>query len=250
MNQALDTEIRNFDPSKIIVFPEPGELYEWDELSIATEDIPLQALYSAYLQGIFPWFNEDEGDPVLWQSPNPRFVIPIEQLHVSKSIKKFIKHTPYTYTMDCCFEEVMKQCGLMEREGQNGSWIGPKMLEAYAKFHKVGFAHSIEVWHKDKLVGGFYGILLGQVFCGESMFTIEPDSSKSAFVLFAQAFKNCGGKLIDCQAYTDNMARYGAIEIPREEFLKMEKELIYEPLTGDLKETFLNMAADASNHNN
>lgn len=233
-----DKELEDFNPSIIFDLPKPGELYEWDSVCFVTEDIPLQGLYSAYMQGIFPWFNEDEGDPVIWQSPDPRFVIPIDKLHISKSIRKFLHHTPYTYTMDKCFDEVMKQCGLMEREGQNGSWIGPKMLAAYSKFHKVGYAHSIEVWHDGKLVGGFYGILLGSVFCGESMFTIEPDSSKSAFVLFAQTFKKCGGKLIDCQAYTDNMARYGAIEIPREEFLKQEQQFIGLSLTADLKEVF------------
>jgi len=231
-----DIELEQFNPNVILELPKADKFY--DDLCFVTEDIPLQVLYSAYMQGIFPWFNELEGDPVLWQSPDPRFVIPIDEIHVSKSIRKFIKKSPYTYTMDVCFEEVMKQCGLMEREGQSGTWIGPKMLAAYAKFHKTGFVHSIEAWNDGKLVGGLYGILLGSVFCGESMFTIEPDSSKSAFVLFAEAFKNCGGKLIDCQAYTDNMARYGAIEIPRDDFLAMEKQYIPQPLEKDLKLEF------------
>lgn len=183
------------------------------------------------MQGIFPWFNENEGDPVLWQSPDPRFILPVENLHVSKSIEKFLKHTPYTYTMDTCFARVMEECGKMERAGQNGTWIGPKMLKAYSEFHKAGYAHSIEVWHNGDLVGGLYGILIGSVFCGESMFTKMPNSSKSAFVLFARAFAEAGGKLIDCQVYTDNMARYGAFEVSREEFLTLEKPLLTLPLT-------------------
>ena len=184
----------------------------------------LRLLYSAYSQGVFPWFNEDQGEPVLWQSPKKRFVIPIRQLHVSKSIEKFLKHNPYTYTIDKAFADVIKNCAAQDRPDQNGTWIGPKMIDAYIKFHKAGYAHSIEAWKDGKLAGGFYGILLGSVFCGESMFTIEPNSSKSAFVLFARAFQKAGGKLIDCQSYTENMERYGARDITRKQYLaKLEK---------------------------
>ena len=112
----------------------------------------------------------------------------------------------------------------MTRQDQIGSWIGPQMLQAYKKFFESGFVHSIEVWHGEKLVGGFYGVMVGSIFIGESMFTLEDNSSKSAFVLFAQNFFAKGGKLIDCQAYTDNMARYGAQEIPRENYLKLLKK--------------------------
>lgn len=224
--------------------PEPGTIYpDYPDISFASSDIPLDVLYSGYLQGIFPWFNEDEGEPVIWRSPNPRFVIPIEQLHVSKSLKKFLKHNPYTYTMDTCFERVMSECGKMEREGQIGSWIGPKMLAAYKDFHKAGYVHSFEVWDGDELAGGFYGVLLGSIFIGESMFTKKDNSSKSAFVIFAKAFAACGGKMIDCQAYTDNMARYGAIEIPREDYLKELLKLVEIPLKGDIKTEFLKAAS-------
>ena len=212
------------DTSDVFEFPEPGLLYGYEEISLITKDISLRLLYSAYNQGVFPWFNEDQGDPVLWQSPANRFVISLRQLHVSKSIEKFLKHNPYTYTIDKAFGDVIKNCAAQNRPDQAGTWIGPKMIRAYKKFHKAGYAHSIEVWKDGKLVGGFYGILLGSVFCGESMFTIEPNSSKSAFVLFARAFQKAGGKLIDCQTYTDNMARYGAREIPRKQYLeKLEK---------------------------
>ena len=225
---------KNDNSLEIYIFPEPGS-YGIDGISLITNDINLNLLYSAYLQGVFPWFDELSGDPVCWYSPEKRFVITQDTMHVPSSVKKFLKHSPYTYTMDKCFNEVMKQCGLMKREGQQGTWIGPKMLKAYSEFHQKGFAHSFEVWKDDNLVGGFYGILLGSVFCGESMFTVEPNSSKSAFCLFADCFFSNGGKLIDCQVYTDNMARYGGFEITRQEFLMLERELIKKPLEKNLK---------------
>lgn len=216
---------------KEILLPPAGSISsEYPEICFITEDIKLQFLYSAYRQGIFPWFNEDEGDPVLWQCPDQRFVIFPENLHVGKSIEKALKRNEFTYTVDTCFEEVMKNCSAQVRAGQNGSWIGKQMLAAYADFFKAGYAHSIEVWKDGKLAGGFYGVLMGSVFCGESMFTIEPDSSKTAFVIFAREFFANGGKMIDCQAYTENMARYGAVEIPRDEFLKIERPALDEKI--------------------
>ncbi len=224
------------DTTDIFTFPEPGLIYGYEEISLITENIPLRLLYSAYNQGVFPWFNEDQGDPVLWQSPNKRFVITPRKLHVSKSIEKFLKHTPYTYTIDKAFGDVIKNCARQERPDQAGTWIGPKMIKAYKKFHKAGYAHSIEVWKDGKLVGGFYGILLGSVFCGESMFTIEPNSSKSAFVLFARAFQKAGGKLIDCQTYTENMARYGAREIKRKQYIEKLEKYSKVPLKCEISE--------------
>lgn len=213
----------------IIKFPKPGELYNHPDVVCVTDDIPPQILYSAYMQGIFPWFNEDEGQPVIWQCPEKRFVLNPKEIHISKSIKKFLKHNPFTYTIDECFEEVIEQCSMMNRPGQPGTWIGPKIKKAYTMLHKAGIAHSIEAWHNGKLAGGFYGELIGIVFFGESMFTLEPDSSKSAFVLFTRLFEKLGGQLIDCQAYTDNMARYGATEIPRDDFLSQLKNLVNQP---------------------
>jgi len=199
---------------------------EYEDICFISGDIDLDILYSAYKQGIFPWFNEDEGEPVLWQSPEQRFVIFPDTFHVSKSIDKFLKKTPYTYTTDQTFEEIMRNCAAQERPGQNGSWIGPMMIDAYKKLHEAGMAHSYEVWHGDQLVGGFYGVMNGKVFHGESMFTIEPDSSKSAFVLFARDFFANGGKMIDCQCETENMKRYGGINISRDEYLEKLKEFM------------------------
>lgn len=232
MNNTLDTTF-------ILKFPEPFKEPEYKGICLITEDIDIQVLYSAYMQGVFPWFNEDDGDPVIWYSPDPRFCIRIENLHIPKSLSKFIKHTPYTYTMDKCFVRVMEECRNVKRQDQDGTWIGPKIINSYSQLHQAGLAHSFEVWHEERLVGGFYGVLIGSVFCGESMFTKMDNSSKSAFALFAKAFAECGGKLIDSQVYTDNIARYGAENISRNAFLRLEKEYLYTPLKYDLKEKFL-----------
>lgn len=221
-----DLLVNNVWVSSEFELPKAGSLMPaYPDVCFVTDDIDLPVLLAAYKNGIFPWFNEDEGDPVIWQSPDPRFVISMDEFHVPKTLKKFLKHTPYTYTVDKCFEEVINQCALMSRKGQNGTWIGQKMKQAYLQLHKLGYAHSVEVWQQGKLVGGFYGELFGSLFCGESMFTIADNSSSSAFVLFAQKFLECGGKMIDCQAYTDNMARYGAKEISRQEYLKKAGKL-------------------------
>lgn len=227
------------DTNLLLEFPKPDR----HGICLVTEDMPLQLLYSAYMGGVFPWFNEDDGEPVVWYSPNPRFCLKMDDLHVPKSVDRFLKHTPYRYTMDKDFRGVIESCRNMTREGQNGTWIGQKIIDSYCAFFDAGFAHSVEVWDGDDLVGGFYGVLMGSVFCGESMFTVKPDSSKSAFVLFARVFKDCGGKLIDSQVYTDNMARYGATNISRDAFLRLEDEYLFVPLKSDLKESFEKMVS-------
>lgn len=225
---------------KPLDFFEPGYLGEDFNKDIVgiTEGISVERLYSAYMQGIFPWFSEDEGEPVVWYSPSPRFCLRIEDLHVPKSVTKFMKHSPYTYTFDKDFLGVINGCRTMKRDGENGTWIGQKIINAYSAFHKLGFAHSVEVWHDAKLVGGLYGVVIGSIFFGESMFTVESNSAKTAFVLFATAFKECGGKLIDSQVYTDNIARYGAKNISRDAFLRLESVFLHEELTCSLKEKF------------
>ena len=230
-------------PDNIIPFPEAGTfIKEYPGVCLVTRNINPLLLYSAYMQGAFPWFNEDEGEPVVWHSPSPRFVLEMKNLHIPKSLKKFLKHTPFTYTMDHCFDQVINECRLQKREGQNGSWIGPKMIKVYNQFHQLGFAHSIEAWNGNVLAGGFYGVLIGRIFFGESMFTKESESSKSAFAVFAQAFARAGGKLIDSQVYTDNIARYGAENISRDAFLHMEKSLLYSELDLDLETCFYQVA--------
>lgn len=211
---------------EVLPFPVPDDSVFKGFVAV-TKDLDEELLVSAYMNGTFPWFDEAAGEPVIWQSPDPRFVIFPEKLHIPKSVEKFLKYSPYTYTKDKCFRRVMENCGSIERAGQNGSWIGPKMLKAYTHLHKKGYAHSYEVWHDTELVGGFYGIEIGSVFFGESMFTLESNSAKSAFCKFAKEFFANGGKLIDCQAYTDNMSRFGAEEISRERFFELEKEYLF-----------------------
>jgi len=244
LEKDLNTSPEKIDTEKIIPFPEPNTKYSYLSRQICeiTDSIPLQLLYSAYMQGVFPWFSEDDKEPVSWYSTDPRFVLFPEEFHCPKSLKKFMKKTPYTYTMDKCFRRVMTECGKMKRADQDGTWIGNKMLDAYTKFHKAGFAHSFEVWKDGKLCGGFYGVLIGSVFFGESMFTIEPDSSKSAFAYFMQAFTECGGVIVDSQSYTENIARYGGKNISRDAFLRIEKDALYKPLQKDLKSEFLKIS--------
>lgn len=229
-----DIEISEFDPDFIFDFPEAND----KGIIGYSEDINLQMLYSAYKKGIFPWF-EENSEPVLWWSPSPRFVLNIKDYHEPKSLSKFLKKTPYHYTIDKDYRSVMEQCAKMKRKDKKGTWIGQKMINAYCKLHAIGFAHSFEVWDEEEnLVGGFYGVLMGKVFCGESMFTIKANSAKSAFALFVKAFREAGGCIIDCQVYTDNLARFGAKNISRDAFLKLESDYINIPLEKNLEETF------------
>jgi leucyl/phenylalanyl-tRNA--protein transferase len=199
-----------------------------------TEKIDADILYDAYSRGIFPWYNEDAGDPVIWWSPDPRFVLLPQDFHTPRRLVRFLKNTPYTYTLNAAFERVLRHCADAERPGQDGTWIGAEMIEAYTEFHKRGFALSVEAWREGRLAGGFYGVLLGSLFSGESMFSLLPETSKSAFVLFMGAFIEAGGLLVDSQVYTENIARFGAKEIPKREFVKLHKKAAGTPLKGDL----------------
>ena len=207
----------------IIQFPDPLQLGPEQQIVCYSDQMDASLLYSAYLQGIFPWFNEDEGDPVLWYSPNPRFVLEPQNFHVPASLKKFLKHCPFEFTMDHCFEDVIMECSRQVRPGQNGTWIGSQIIENYTTLHHLGICHSFEAWQDDHLAGGFFGELIGSIFFGESMFTKVSNSSKCVFVKFMESFIKSGGKLIDCQTYTDNLARYGAHNISREAFFKFEE---------------------------
>lgn len=207
------------------IFPKPEDAFE--QIVAVTQELNFDLVYSAYLQGIFAWYDEANGEPVAWWSPNPRFVLQPQNLHVPKSLEKFLCHTPYTYTIDKDFSGVIKNCASVKRPDQDGTWIGNEIIRVYNELHEAGVAHSVEVWKDSDLVGGFYGVSIGQIFFGESMFSLLPDTSKSAFVLFARKFfGECGGKLIDCQVYTDNLARFGASNISRDAFLRMEKEML------------------------
>lgn len=179
-------------------------------------DLSLPRLKLAYQKGIFPWFNENE--PILWWFPDPRFVLFPDELIVSKSMKKILRDETFTFTENKCFEEVIENCRKIHRPGQKGTWITDEMKHAYVRLHKADIAKSIEVWQNGKLVGGFYGIDQGNIFCGESMFAKVSNASKAGFIYFVQKY-SAKYKLIDCQVYTDHLASLGAIEIPADEFL-------------------------------
>ncbi|OIQ30002.1 MAG: leucyl/phenylalanyl-tRNA--protein transferase [Bacteroidetes bacterium MedPE-SWsnd-G2] len=178
-------------------------------------ELSTERLLSAYRQGIFPWFEEEE--PVLWWCPDPRFVLFPSKLKVSKSMKKVLKSEAFKITYNTAFDDVIIACSKVERADQESTWITFSMIKAYSKLHELGYAKSVEVWLDDQLVGGLYGIDLGNgVFCGESMFSTVSNASKAGFISFVQ---NGNYRLIDCQVYTNHLESLGAEDIDREVFL-------------------------------
>lgn len=172
----------------------------------------------AYHQGIFPWFNE--GEPVMWWCPDPRCVIYPQEIKVSKSMKRILKDGTFQVTYDCAFLDVINHCRYTPRNGQFGTWITDEIVAAYHDLHKMGYAHSVEVWKNNELVGGLYGVSLGSVFMGESMFSKVSNASKTAIISLSQRLEKLGFTLIDCQLHNDHLESLGAIEIPRPQFLE------------------------------
>lgn len=186
-----------------------------DGLLAVGGDLSTERLILAYKSGIFPWFEKNQ--PILWWSPNPRFVLFPEKLKVSKSMKQVLKNHDFTITINLDFKTVITECAKTKRTGQRGTWITHSMIDAYIKLHKEGVAKSVEVWQDNRLVAGLYGVDLNNgVFCGESMFTKVSNASKAGFISFIQ---NTNYNLIDCQVYTNHLASLGAEEISREDFL-------------------------------
>ncbi|MFA7686431.1 MAG: leucyl/phenylalanyl-tRNA--protein transferase [Moheibacter sp.] len=179
-------------------------------------DLSVERLKLAYQLGVFPWYNENE--PILWWFPNPRFVLFPSELIISKSMAKLLRNQILKFTEDQCFEEVIDHCQKIKRPGQNGTWINEEMKKAYIELHHAGIAKSIEVWQNDELVGGFYGVIGKNIFCGESMFAKVPNASKAGFIHFVQKY-NSQYHLIDCQVYTSHLASLGARNIEAEAFL-------------------------------
>lgn len=177
--------------------------------------LSVERLLNAYKLGIFPWFNPDE--PILWWSPDPRLVLFPEHLYVSRSLKKIIRKNLFSVSFDTAFSNVLEGCASPRPDGL-GTWLSPEMQHAYTELHRLGYAHSIETWLGDELVGGLYGVALGQVFFGESMFHTKTDASKVAFVYLVERLKDWGYQLIDCQVHTDHLASLGAEDISRQEF--------------------------------
>lgn len=192
-------------------------------LLAAGGDLSPQRLIDAYRCGVFPWFNE--GDPVLWWSPDPRMVLFPCELKISRSLRKTLKKANYTIRIDSAFNQVMEACAA-PRKGRPGTWIHDEMIAAYAALHELGLAHSIETWMEDELVGGLYGVAQGKMFFGESMFSRTTDASKVAFVHLVRHLERRGFKMIDCQMKTAHLASFGAREISRNEFSLKLKELV------------------------
>ena len=203
-----------------LVFP-PLENASSEGLLAVGGDLSPERLKLAYANGIFPWFNEDS--LILWWSPDPRMVLFPNKIKVSRSMKKIMEGDRFRCTKNRCFERVIDNCARIDRKGQEGTWITPAMKDAYMELHQMGLAVSWEVWEGDELVGGLYGVDLGHVFCGESMFSKVSNASKFAFISLARELEAKNYSLIDCQLHTTHLQSLGAEEIPREEYLRILK---------------------------
>ena len=200
-----------------LVFP-PVELAEPEGLLAIGGDLSPQRLLLAYSSGIFPWYNN--GDPILWWSPDPRCVLFPADLKVSRSLAKLLRRQPFEITFNRSFRQVMTVCGELRQQQGDGTWITEEMIEAYCHLHELGFAHSVESWQDGELVGGLYGVCLGRCFFGESMFHTVSNASKIAFVTLVRRLEKLGYRVIDCQQTTSYLLSMGATEIPRAEFLQ------------------------------
>lgn len=200
-----------------LVFP-PPDYADPSGLIAVGGDLSSERLIEAYRVGIFPWYSEDQ--PILWWSPDPRFVLEIDQFNTSRSLRKTLRRRTFQVTFDRVFEDVIAACAAVPRDDQRGTWITPEMQEAYIKLHGLGYAHSVEAWFEGKLVGGLYGVSLGKAFFGESMFHHKTDASKVALAVLVGKLQTWGFHFIDSQMTTEHMHRLGAREIPRRIFVK------------------------------
>ena len=190
-------------------------------------DLSTERLVLAYSSGLFPWY--EDGQPILWHSPDPRYVITPDSFHVPRRLTRVMRSQPYRLTLDTAFDRVIDQCGRIERPGQDGTWITTDMRAAYVELHNEGLAHSVEVWREADLVGGLYGVSLGGAFFGESMFSTAPDASKIAFARFVPQLESWGITLIDCQVHTDHLERFGALAWSRSKYLKVLEAALERP---------------------
>lgn len=199
-------------------FPKPEKADRQGLLAVGG-DLSPQRLLAAYYSGIFPWF--DDSQPILWWSPDPRFVLFPGKLHISKSMRQLFHKEAFKVTYNQQFPQVIKACAEMPRSGQSGTWITSDMITAYTELHEMGYAKSVEVWKENTLIGGLYGVYLKdkKIFCGESMFSKISNASKYGFISLVQKLRQEGIKLIDCQVYTKHLESLGAQEIPRANFL-------------------------------
>ena len=207
---------------KELTFP-PVHLAGTDGLLAMGGDLSPERLVIAYRNGIFPWY---EGDHILWWCPDPRFVLFPDELKISKSMKPLLKRNEFDFTINKAFKQVIHHCKKIRRPGQEGTWITDEIEKAFIKLHELGYAHSAEVWKDGELAGGLYGIKLGKVFFGESMFSKQSNASRFAFIKYVQHLRNEGIELIDCQVYTAYLESLGATMILRKDFIRLLNELI------------------------
>ncbi len=215
------------DPDQPDRFPDPGRaLAEPNGLLAFGGDLSPRRLLAAYRQGIFPWFGEDE--PILWWSPDPRCVFRTATLRINRSLRRQLRDKPWRLSVDHAFEQVIRACAA-PRANDSGTWLVPAMLDAYVRLHQLGHAHSVEVWDGERLVGGIYGVAVGRLFCGESMFSAESGGSKLALVALAQLLHGMDFPLLDAQVSNAHTLGLGAIEMPRAEFLRQVARLSQTP---------------------
>ena len=217
MRAGIDPDFPYLDASIRFQFPDP-EKWDDDIISVGGNLSP-GLLLSAYEQGIFPWYGPE--DPVVWQSPDPRCLIFPDKLHVSKSMHRVFNNQTFKITYDKNFDGVIRGCAEKKRPGQKGTWITNDIIEAYTELHRLGWAHSAEAWLDGELAGGCYGVLLGKIFCGESMFAKQPNASKAAFLSFAKNLFEHGVVFIDCQVPNNYLMSLGGEEISRSNFLEL-----------------------------
>ena len=204
--------------TKDLFFP-PLDMADEDGLLAIGGDLSTERLLLAYRSGIFPWFNEDE--PICWWSPDPRFVLYPDELKVSNSMKTVLQNGKFRFTVNRAFSNVIQNCKTVSRHGQDGTWISPAMQQAYTTLHELGYAHSAEAWQDGELIGGLYGIRLGNLFFGESMFSLKTNASKFAFINYIKQLQLQNVQLIDCQLHTAHLESLGARMISRELFTKI-----------------------------
>ena len=205
-----------FELDDNLIFPDPS-LAEPDGLLAVGGDLSPDRLLLAYRSGIFPWFS---GQTPIWYAPDPRFVLFPESIYISKSMQVLRKRNAFEVTINQAFEKVIANCRTTYRSGQTGTWITPQMMKAYIRLHHMGYAISVEAWKEGKLAGGLYGIRMGRLFFGESMFSLQPNASKYAFIHYTGHLLQEGVQLIDCQVYTEHLESLGAVLIPREKFME------------------------------
>jgi leucyl/phenylalanyl-tRNA--protein transferase len=205
-------------PEDFIWFPPLEEAAPEGLLGVGG-DLSPQRLLTAYSLGIFPWYSEEDG-PILWWSPDPRFILPLDAVHVPRSLRHVLRRRLYRCTLNHSFGEVIRGCAASPRPGQGGTWLGSAMIEAYERLHHLGYVLSVEAWRDGALAGGIYGVALGRAFFGESMFYRAPDASKAALIYLTDYLRGQGYVLFDCQQNTGHMRRFGAVAIPRAEFAR------------------------------